>query len=524
MFATHYHYDSARRERHLLGRRRTGRPTPARGATTTATRSTTPTSTSRSRPGPRSRHGSIRPSVYGGTAGADPRRRRPQRLLGRQRAGPALAVHGRTPRTAGPAANLPIHYTFDTPFNGGAAGTCGRVVYSDFHVESQLERHRVQRRDLPDRVPRRGAMTPQEKLLEFMLFDLTSCVSPPSCTPLTCANFPGTCGHAGRRLRRPDGRLRDVHGSPDVRRRRRRRPVRLSRRRGLHAPDVRSAEHHVRPGGRRLRQRAAVRQLHGAADLRRRRRPRTVRLPRRRCVHAPDVRVAEHQLRSRGRRLRQRAAVRHLHASADVRRRRRARSVRYPDGGACAADDLLCAEHHVRPRGRRLRQRAAVRDVYASADAAAAAACRASAASPTRAPARRKSCAQQNIGCGPAGDGCGNELQCGACTSPQSCGGGGVPGQCGVLDGGSCVPVTCASQGISCGPAGDGCGNLQQCGSCTPPPDVRRRRRGRPVRWQRRAVAHGPWPLRHDRSQAFLATRQRERRRPFGARPGADAP
>ena len=36
-----------------------------------------------------------------------------------------------------PPTSVPIHYTFDTPFN--ESPTCGRVVYSDFHVESQPE-------------------------------------------------------------------------------------------------------------------------------------------------------------------------------------------------------------------------------------------------------------------------------------------------------------------------------------------------------------------------------------------------
>ncbi len=80
-----------------------------------------------------------------------------------------------------------------------------------------------------------------------------------------------------------------------------------------------------------------------------------------------------------------------------------------------------------------------------------------------------QTCAQQNIGCGPAGDGCGNAIQCGPCTPPQTCGGGGQPGQCGALDGGSCAPKTCAQQNIGCGAADDGCGNLIQCGPCTPP-------------------------------------------------------
>jgi len=77
-------------------------------------------------------------------------------------------------------------------------------------------------------------------------------------------------------------------------------------------------------------------------------------------------------------------------------------------------------------------------------------------------------CAAQNISCGPAGDGCGNELQCGSCPAGLSCGGGGINGQCGSIDAGPmCVPLTCTSQGFSCGPAGDGCGNELQCGTCS---------------------------------------------------------
>ncbi|APR87553.1 Tryptophan synthase alpha chain [Minicystis rosea] len=74
-----------------------------------------------------------------------------------------------------------------------------------------------------------------------------------------------------------------------------------------------------------------------------------------------------------------------------------------------------------------------------------------------------KTCAQQNVQCGPAGDGCGSLLQCGSCPAGQTCGGGGVPGVCGA---GACNPLTCAAQSIQCGPAGDGCGNLLDCGSC----------------------------------------------------------
>ena len=77
-----------------------------------------------------------------------------------------------------------------------------------------------------------------------------------------------------------------------------------------------------------------------------------------------------------------------------------------------------------------------------------------------------KTCAAQNIHCGPAGDGCGAQIQCGACPMGQTCGGGGKPGVCGNQ---ACVPQTCAAQSIACGPAGDGCGHLIQCGTCVAP-------------------------------------------------------
>jgi hypothetical protein len=74
-----------------------------------------------------------------------------------------------------------------------------------------------------------------------------------------------------------------------------------------------------------------------------------------------------------------------------------------------------------------------------------------------------KTCAGQGIQCGPAGDGCGNSLSCGTCPAGQTCGGGGMPGVCGA---GTCTPTTCAGQGIQCGPAGDGCGGSLSCGTC----------------------------------------------------------
>jgi hypothetical protein len=74
-------------------------------------------------------------------------------------------------------------------------------------------------------------------------------------------------------------------------------------------------------------------------------------------------------------------------------------------------------------------------------------------------------CAQQGIQCGPAGDGCGGLIaSCGTCSGNQTCGGGGQPGVCG---GPTCTPKTCTQLGYNCGLAGDGCGGTIDCGNCT---------------------------------------------------------
>ena len=78
-------------------------------------------------------------------------------------------------------------------------------------------------------------------------------------------------------------------------------------------------------------------------------------------------------------------------------------------------------------------------------------------------------CKQQNIGCGPAGDGCGGQITCGSCPGKDTCGGGGVYAQCGYPDAGSCTPRTCQDLGYDCGDNGDGCGGTIHCGSCTAP-------------------------------------------------------
>jgi len=67
-----------------------------------------------------------------------------------------------------------------------------------------------------------------------------------------------------------------------------------------------------------------------------------------------------------------------------------------------------------------------------------------------------------NVTCGTIADGCGGLLQCGTCTAPDTCGGGGTPNQCGS----SCTLTSCAAEGATCGIIGDGCGGVLSCGTC----------------------------------------------------------
>lgn len=92
----------------------------------------------------------------------------------------------------------PLHYTFDTPVayapNNPPTTQCGRVLYSDFHVSDATAGGATFPTECTN-----GPMNAQEKTLEFMLFDLASCVGPPvgSCTPKTCADLGYNCGQSG---------------------------------------------------------------------------------------------------------------------------------------------------------------------------------------------------------------------------------------------------------------------------------------------------------------------------------------
>jgi hypothetical protein len=93
-----------------------------------------------------------------------------------------------------PGAN--VDYTFNTPVGAPATQQCGRVLFDDFHVENVGDSKGM---IFPAECAA-GTMTAQEKLLEFMIFDLSSCVvpdTPPACVPTTCALQGVGCGPSG---------------------------------------------------------------------------------------------------------------------------------------------------------------------------------------------------------------------------------------------------------------------------------------------------------------------------------------
>jgi hypothetical protein len=303
----------------------------------------------------------------------------------------------------------PQHYTFNTPWGSPPANQCGRVLFSDFHVLNAA----VNGATFPDECDARtDALSPQEKVIEFMLFDLGSCIAPddppppPSCTRRTCAQAGATCGTIGDGC---GGVLNcGVCTAPQVCG-------------GGGTPNVCGGT------GCTTRTCAMANATCGpVADG---------------CGGLLDCGTCTAPQTCGGG-----GVPNHCGNPSCL-------------ATTCAAQGFNCG-----PAGNGcggLLQCGTCTPPLTCGGGGAPGVCGAGSCA-------LRTCAQQNANCGPAANGCGGLIDCGPCPPGQVCGGGG-PSKCGA---GNCVPRTCQAAGAECGPIGDGCGGSIECGPCTKPGDT----------------------------------------------------
>jgi hypothetical protein len=79
------------------------------------------------------------------------------------------------------------HYTFNTPLSAPTAQQCGKVLFSDFHVDLVTIAGDTPI-FFPAECPASSTMTSNELALEFMLFDLSSCIQDDTTPPTPPVN------------------------------------------------------------------------------------------------------------------------------------------------------------------------------------------------------------------------------------------------------------------------------------------------------------------------------------------------
>jgi hypothetical protein len=308
-------------------------------------------------------------------------------------------------------------YAFNTPWSAPPAQQCGRVAYSDFHVTNNNGTGGSTFPMECDTNP----LTAQEKILEFQIFDLANCIQPvnppppPTCTPRTCAQAGANCGLIG-----------DGCG-------------------GMLSCGTCTPPHFCGGGGPNM--------CGGTTCA-----PQTCAQQNLECGPATDgcgnpinCGMCMPPATCGGGGVNGRCGVNNN-----------------PDAGpvcmprTCASEGLMCGQTGD-GCGNTLSCGTCTPPATCGGGGQAGM-CGVSGGGLDASPAcTPKTCTQLGLMCGPAGDGCGNVINCGNCPMGQACGAGGVPGMCGASN---CMPTTCMSQGLMCGPTGDGCGNLLDCGTC----------------------------------------------------------
>ncbi|MGO9837131.1 MAG: hypothetical protein ACLP1X_23290 [Polyangiaceae bacterium] len=314
-----------------------------------------------------------------------------------------------------PTAEMLLHFTFDMPI-AATSGQCGHGIFSDFHVNSATQSNG---KTFPNECDQ-TALNSQERIIEYMIWDLSSCVPgtpTATCTPKTCADYPtGTCGQQG-----------DGCG-------------------GL------TANCSTCPTG----------QVCGGCGV-----------AGQCCAEDAGMCTPETCAAFTGACGQQSDGCGGLTAACACPAGQMCVSGTCespPDGGASSCVPQTCAAYPAGTCGQQsdgcggltpdcnpcpMGQTCGGCGVSGMCCAPPSSMC-----TPQPCPA--------DVLCGPASDGCGGIIaSCGTCTAPQTCGGCGTPGMCCGNSG--CTPLTCAQQNITCGPAGDGCGNLIAggCGTCT---------------------------------------------------------